>query len=651
MANPSEVMAMQLARQNAAREAEGGVSSQRGSVLARGASKSMPPDDDKEDRRGSKKAPNLRGSVRNVEAAQAEGRAAQQRMMEHEIKQARYANEETEDQIQILMREGQLTEEEAQARYARMMMHRKQEQEEKKGMVVKGIVAAGADIQTTEQMLEELLDKKSKFFIIRCVRRVTGFDRMERAVIRERERRKKPNFRHMCPAVLNLVHSTSFELFFGLVMLCNGLTIGISASERAKTDDPTFVDLLEHVFTVLFVLEVVLRVMADGWIWIWGLTNLADFILIFGTGVVPLWILGPMGIENEAIRVIQVLRVLRLIRLVRTVRTVKEFRTFWKLIQGILDSGKLLFWMYVLLGAMLYVIGIFSVHWIGKVPALREDEFAQEHFGDVPKAVMTLFQTTTLDSWSSVARPLMKAAPRDAPRILLVFIVVIMIATLVMLNLVTAVIVKNAFTRAQQDDELNARAKREAMSKEIQDLRDIFFEIDEDCSGTLSKDEYDEALRTNDRIIQKFNILQISPDEREEIWHILDTGDGQIQVDAFAEGLRLMQGGARAKDSFTIVKYVHHTNTRLESLGRELEANRIYADEVRRECEIVHRQLGGALMDMMEFVELLGHCVPPGPAARGKKDIETIKEDLWNKMIELEEREEARPRSPMKDMM
>merc|ERR1719482_2571364 len=98
-----------------------------------------------------------------------------------------------------------------------------------------------------------------------------------------------------------------------------------------------------------------------------------------------------------------------------------------------------------------------------------------------------------------------------------------MIGTLVMLNLVTAVIVKNAFTRAQ----------------------------------------YDEARRSNDRIIQKFQLLGINEEEREEIWNILDTGDGQINVDGFAEGLRLMQGGAKAKDSFTIVKYVQHINVRL----------------------------------------------------------------------------------------
>jgi len=72
------------------------------------------------------------------------------------------------------------------------------------------------------------------------------------------------------------------------------------------------VELLEHVFTAMFVVEVIIRVMAEGWIWIWSLENVADFSLIFGTGVIPLWILGPIGIKSDAVRIIQVLRVLRL---------------------------------------------------------------------------------------------------------------------------------------------------------------------------------------------------------------------------------------------------------------------------------------------------------------------------------------------------
>merc|ERR1719277_2764264 len=113
-------------------------------------------------------------------------------------------------------------------------------------------------------------------------------------------------------------------------------------------------------------------VRTEGWIWICKTSNVLDSGLIIVTGVLPLWILAPANIEVDEMRPLQVLRVVRLVRLVRMVRTVKAFRIFWKLIQGIMDSGKTLLWMYILMGAVLYTFSIFSVFWLGKDPALED---------------------------------------------------------------------------------------------------------------------------------------------------------------------------------------------------------------------------------------------------------------------------------------
>merc|ERR1719277_2617849 len=107
-------------------------------------------------------------------------------------------------------------------------------------------------------------------------------------------------------------------------------------------------------------------VRTEGWIWICKTSNVLDSGLIIVTGVLPLWILAPLNVEVLEMRALQVLRVVRLVRLVRMVRTVKAFRTFWKLIQGLMDGGMTLVWMYILMGAVLYTIAIFSVYWVAK---------------------------------------------------------------------------------------------------------------------------------------------------------------------------------------------------------------------------------------------------------------------------------------------
>merc|ERR1712071_113899 len=102
-------------------------------------------------------------------------------------------------------------------------------------------------------------------------------------------------------------------------------------------------------------------------------------------------------------------------------------------------------------------------------------------------------------------------------------------------------IVNNAFQTAKEDDELNVRILAEQRGEEIESLRNIFHDIDADGSGMLSKDEFDEALDCNEEVQQKFELLEIPEQEREEIWKLLDTseaGDGEISVDQFTEGLQ-----------------------------------------------------------------------------------------------------------------
>eukprot|EP00927_Polykrikos_kofoidii_P002519 TRINITY_DN11009_c0_g1_i1.p1 TRINITY_DN11009_c0_g1~~TRINITY_DN11009_c0_g1_i1.p1 ORF type:complete len:607 (-),score=115.28 TRINITY_DN11009_c0_g1_i1:35-1855(-) len=568
------------------------------------------------------------------------------RMVEHEKRLDRFRTEEKAEAIEALKQEGNMTNDQAQARLARMKMHQKSEQEG--GNQIRGIAAASANFQTTEQILEDILDYQSHSPLIRFFKKSLGIDWIDKMYQLEMLNRKEPGWVHPFPAIHKIVDSASFEKVFGLLMMLNGMTIGIEASLKEDDDDSKLVakvtEISEHVFACGFILEITLRMADEGWVWLWNFLNACDLSLIIFTGVLPLWVLKPLGVENESVRVVQILRVVRLIRLVRMVRTVRLFRTFWRLIRGVLDSGRTLLWTYILMGSVLYIFALFAVQWIGKADALVDDPIAQEYFGDVVKAMLTLFQVTTLDNWAAVARPLIKKAPDDAARIFSVFIAVIMICTLVMLNLVTAVIVNTSFQRAAQDDELNARAKRESIDKEIQDLRNIFNEIDEDGNGTLSKGEYDRALLYNDQIKQKFEILQLNAGDQEEIWKLIDTGQ-DVFVDEFANTLRALQGDAKAKDSFAIVKRVQHLNVRLEKLTKTLAQYREFAELVRAECEVVHRKHGAALNEVVEFLQFAGYCLPPSPAPRPVKELTDLKMNLQRRVDELEARAAERMRS------
>lgn len=604
-----------------------------------------------------------RGQFGDLERDMHDMKDAEKRMESHELKQERMRFEEQEGVIRQRLQRGEITEADAQKVLARGRMHEKID-EEGSAFRLDEAAAAGASYMTTQQILEDVLDTEDKILCIRWIKGITGYAWVMRKAQWERQKRSKPDYIHRFPRIEKMVHGkpqrvqpgmsktdqdagSVFESVLGFFLICNAALIGIQAS--GDGEEVMAFMIMEHIFTTVFTLELIFRLLSDGWIWITEFLNFCDFGLIVVTGILPMWILGPLGIKSNAMRMLQVLRVLRLIKLVRMVRTVPMFRIFWTLIRGLLDSGRTLLWTYVIIFAVLYVFAIFGVYLIGRDESFAIDdeaqEIANEYFGSVPKTFVTLFQVMTLDSWCGIARPLM----RHSDIVSSYFVVFILIVVLALGNLVTAVIISNADSMGAQDEELIAKVKRDEAAKDIDDIQEMFLEMDQDGGGSLSKEEYDEALRTNPRVIQKFEVLGFSrdphyyekrqeggpPDECDEIFDLLDTGSGEVGVQHFAAGLRDMQGDAKAKDSFTICKKVAHINKNLGNLSVRLKRQQETADELRSEITEAHRQMGGMLVELRDVMQYLAVCLPADDCKRPQKELDELDSKLETKRKRL----------------
>jgi len=566
-----------------------------------------------------------------VEESVREAAAAANRVSEYVHKQQAYAQEEKYEVIEEKRQRGEITDEEARKLLARKKMHMKTDtdrienaQKANKEMQLMGHVAAGADFMTTEQMLEELLESDKDLACVRWIKQKTGFYHLRAKVILERKYISTLSPPSRCPRVYRLVSTWQFELIVGILMICNGITIGVQVSADEKSDDEASA-IVEQFFTSVFVVEILLRLLSDGWTWLWEPLNAWDVLLIVATGCVPLWVLQPMGIDAGGfLRVIQVLRVLRLIRLVRMVRQLKWFRILWTLIRGVLQSFRTLNWALVIIFALLYVFAVFCVYMIFRLKDLAGNEVATEFFGDVPKAMLTLFQVMTLDSWAGFTRPLMDIRFEIAVLMMLA----IFVMTMVLVNIITAVIVNNTFAEAASDMEVLVKEKNEAKAQDIEDLTKIFLEIDTDGSGALSKEEFTEAVTHNERVIQKFEVLEVAPHESGEIWELIDTGTGDVSVAQFAETLHALQCDAKAKDSYSIVQRVRKLNNQCSKLALQLQTHKETADALRGEAANVKSLLHGVLGDVREFVQYSAICIPARSAPRSAQQIELFADEL-----------------------
>lgn len=420
---------------------------------------------------------------------------------------------------------------------------------------------------------------------------LTGLDGLELEILKEREKRQDDFFQHPYPEIHAVVTSTNFEILMGIAILTNCIFLGLEASDREGTN-ADFFGTFEHIFVLSFVIEWQMRLLAFGWTWLFEWPNVADTFLVWVPGVFMKWILEPLNAGDISfLRIFTVLRSLRLVRLARAVRLFPAFKEMWLLVRGLMSSMTTMFWMMLIVMCLIYVFAIISTELIGKHEAFKDDAYAHELFGDLLKSMFTLFQLMTLDTWADlIARPMMETHPELG----LFFVFFVTVAVFVVMNLITAVIVENAFAIAKDDQEQTAKMNERNKKRELKSLSELFQEIDIDGSGKLTKKEFMTAL-SNPRVTHKLLLLEMSNQDLIEAWELLDDGDGELDITEFASGLRRMKGEAKAKDVLDTVRRTQssfETMTILQKQIKELETTMgdIHSDaaDVSRDVRLAH---------------------------------------------------------------
>jgi hypothetical protein len=367
------------------------------------------------------------------------------------------------------------------------------------------------------------------------------------------------------PQMAGFVNSNRFEAIIGACIVANCATMGIQAELLLGKAGPleSVVGVSDHVFTAIFLLELLLRISFQGWriyapfsSWGGSIYNFMDMLLVIVTGVVANWVLPLFGIAGTVeIQLLTVLRAFRLIRLVRVAQRIDSFHDVWLLLRGLMESGRVLFWTVVVIFFITYMFAIFGVVLIGVELQDSYEETDGQDDGTLKGLVeitngvfpmmYTLIQVLTLDSWTSVARPIQKYAWWSW----VFFYLYIAVAVIVMMNLVTAVIVENALKNSQKDaDEQLAQREREKQ-EELARFKHIFELLDADGNKEVSWDEFETAFE-DPELSGKLRLYGIDPENCGKIFDLLDSGDGKISMEEFFEGIARMEGQAQSADLF-----------------------------------------------------------------------------------------------------
>eukprot|EP00746_Dinoflagellata_sp_MGD_P124590 gnl/MRDRNA2_/MRDRNA2_59186_c0_seq1.p1 gnl/MRDRNA2_/MRDRNA2_59186_c0~~gnl/MRDRNA2_/MRDRNA2_59186_c0_seq1.p1 ORF type:complete len:516 (+),score=83.88 gnl/MRDRNA2_/MRDRNA2_59186_c0_seq1:84-1631(+) len=345
------------------------------------------------------------------------------------------------------------------------------------------------------------------------------------------------------------VYSSFFSVVTSVVICVNGVVIGV---ETDWGDDSLGWLVLEWFFLIFYTLELVLRLLSDGWRilktdgWIqfdFAVCSIAYF---------DVFVMGPLLNESgEAKEVAMVLRITRLMKLTRIFRLLRFFKELWLLIASFGSAFKTLGWTFILLLIVLYVFAILFVKLLGKEVQTEE---IQVWFGTIGGAMFTLFQIMTLEEWSHITRAVWASS-----RWYMAFMIplVIMICSFAILNTVLAVIVQHALEEAiDQKDHMIIKAQEE-LRQACLDMLEVFKAADEDHSTLLSKEEFVKALSEENtrKLLQQMDMGEdfgcLNPEELSNLFEVIDVDDsGGLTPQEFVNGMVQMRGPARARRLF-----------------------------------------------------------------------------------------------------
>ena len=280
-----------------------------------------------------------------------------------------------------------------------------------------------------------------------------------------------------------IADSNWFQTFIILVIIIAGVLVGIQTyniHETFKESTVKLLDSLDFIILVIFTIEVVVKVLAEGkkpWRYFMDPWNIFDFLIV-AVAIVALFV------PNMNAGFIAVLRLVRILRVFKLVTAIPKLQL---LVGALIKSVPSMGYVGILLSLLFYIYAAMGVFFFGINDPI--------HFGDLHNSMLSLFRVVTLEDWTDVMYIQMHGCdcmwgygPEEGctnPQAFgvmgaLFFVSFVMIGTMIVLNLFIGVIMNSMDeAKAEAEIENNAKLKEEDGVPISQDIHLISNKIDE----------------------------------------------------------------------------------------------------------------------------------------------------------------------------
>jgi len=367
------------------------------------------------------------------------------------------------------------------------------------------------------------------------------------------------------------VQSPAFDAICGVVILLNTIIVVVETDFR-EPDEELGWAIADSVFTIIFLAEVVLKMLSLRTYWPRSVWNIFDLLLVISS-IIDVWIL-PFLKQEFQLRPLTMLRVVRLLRMLRVIRLLRVMRRSQKLmllVNALWGALRALFWAMVLLVGVLYVVALLIRNLTGMDDELREHPKIQEWFGSLPRSFFTLFQLMTMEGWPDIARETLDTSPW----LTIFYISFILLTNVTLLNIVAGVLTENVLSTSRQDEARRQEMRDEMLVEEREAVGQELAAMDENDDGMLDLQELRAAEASQQQaphLALFLRLADLSPPEAEELFHVVDFDEtGTVTYKDYVDAARRARGPIKPKHIIGLKRDIVRLSLELDNVTSLLE--------------------------------------------------------------------------------
>jgi hypothetical protein len=374
------------------------------------------------------------------------------------------------------------------------------------------------------------------------------------------------------------------------------MAVATQSSDVTEQSQGKWFLVADILFAVVFSVELLLRLLVhEIWFWFgdgWVFNGVDTLVVVFA------WVeITVTSSKLPPLRLFRVIRVLRSLRVVRAFRYFKELRL---VVLSLLHSLRPLMWCFLVFGIIIFVFAIFFMQVIALGLVEEEPDVSVvwarmllPMFSTSRKSMISLFSYV---SGGTNWEPHYNAFAELGTIVGAVFVCYIVLIFLGVLNVIAAVFVEVAMSKAKGDHQLALAEEYQSQQEVAHELIKVFHLIDVDDTSHIVLNDWSAFIRSE--VGKDFlTFFEVDAARALSLFKMLDLDDdGEVQIQEFVVGFMRMHGFADKLQQHELETALHMNKMLLRQSLEEMQRCTSAQTDIFARLDLIRREIKSGLM-------------------------------------------------------